>query len=56
MIFPIAVGFFVVVILTVFFYRATRMDLAEAIGTALLSAVVLALLVAAAIFVGQMFG
>jgi hypothetical protein len=56
MIFPVAVGFLVVVILVVFFHRATSMDLTGAIVMALLSAVVLALLVAAAISVGQMFG
>jgi hypothetical protein len=56
MIFPIAVGFLLVVILAVFFYRSTSMDLTGALVTALVSAAVLALLAAAAISVGQMFG
>jgi hypothetical protein len=56
MIFPAAVGFLVVVILFVFFYRTVKMDLTGAIATALLAAAGLALLAAAAISVGQLFG
>ena len=50
------VGLVVVAILTRFFYRSVRMDIAGAILTALVCTAILALLVAGAIYGGQIFG
>ena len=50
------VGLVVVAILTRFFYRSVRMDIAGAILAALVCTAILALLVAGAIYGGQIFG
>jgi hypothetical protein len=56
MIIPALTGLLVVGILTAFFYKSVKMDIAGAIITAVISAGILALLITGAIYAGQVLG
>lgn len=56
MIVPVVAGLLIVAVLSVFFYRTAKMDIAGSIITAAICAGLLALLVTAAIYAGQIFG
>lgn len=56
MIIPVLTGLLVVGILTTFFYKSVKMDIAGAIVTAVICAGVLALLITGAIYAGQVLG
>ena len=56
MIIPVLTGLLVVGILTAFFYKSTKMDIAGSIVTAVICAGVLALLIAGAIYAGEALG
>ena len=56
MIIPVLTGLLVVGILTAFFYKSVKMDIAGSIVTAVVCSGLLALLITAAIYAGQLFG
>ena len=49
-------AFLLVGILTAFFYKTVKMDIAAAIASAVVSAGILALLIVGVIYAGQLFG
>ena len=55
MIVPVVAGLLIVTVLAVFFYRTAKMDVVGAIISAAVCAGLLALLIIAAIYAGQIF-